>query len=80
MKASPAKTTRPTRSPLSESSSEVSSSLARSSREGVTSRAYIDFDASSATTTSMPRRLATSAFSPHWGWASARAKKTSAMV
>jgi hypothetical protein len=49
-------------------------------REGVTSRAYIDFDASSATTTSMPRRLVTSAFSPHCGWASAMAKHTSARV
>src|SRR6267143_601489 len=75
--ASPAKTTRPTRSPLSRSSSAVTSSFARSIRDGLTSRASMLFDASRATTRSMPVRFTSSVRSPHCGPAAASRRKKS---
>src|SRR5436190_15318376 len=75
MNASPANTTSPTRSPPSRSRSAVTSSLARSMRDGFTSRASMLFEASRAMTRSMPVRLTTSVRSPYCGAAAATSSR-----
>ena len=71
---SPAKATRPMRSPVSMLISSLSSSFARSRRFGRTSCASMLFEKSSATTMSMPRFLSIWMRPPYCGRAAASAR------